>query len=178
MTVPRSLCENETVLGEAMTIEICGRDAAIERVANARERTEIISITSMDEADVAFPPSACVASILRLKFNDLTEAFDDEGMPYGRPLPQQRDFDGLRAFVDALDGERLIVHCWEGASRSAAVAAAVHAYRGGADALMTHARFAPNPRVYALACRELGVTPVCPDFIAIADGDAWRLERG
>ncbi len=160
-----------------MTIEICGRDAAIGRVASARERTSIISITSTDEADVAFPTSACVAVILRLKFNDLTAAFDDEGMPYGRPLPQPSDFDGLRPFVDALDGERLIVHCWEGVSRSAAVAAAIHAYRGGSDRLVTCARFAPNPRVYAMACRALGMTPGRPEYAAVADGDAWRLER-
>lgn len=161
-----------------MTIEICGRDAAIERAAALRERTSIISITSTDEADVAFPPNVRVAEILRLKFNDLTEAFDEEGIPYGRRLPEPSDFDGLRAFVDALEGERLVVHCWEGVSRSAAVAAAVHAYRGGADRLVTHARFAPNPRVYAMACRALGMAPDRPEYAAVMDGDAWRLDRG
>ena len=109
-----------------MIIEICGQETAVSLVADARERTSVISITSTEDGDVAFPANENVAAILRLRFNDLTEAYDEEGIPYGRPLPEQRDFEGLRAFVDALKGDRLIVHCWEGASRSAAVATATH----------------------------------------------------
>ena len=66
---------------------------------------------------------------------------------------------GFMAFVDALDCRRLIVHCWEGVSRSAAVALAVRAYRGGGDALSACGPLRPNPRVHALACRALGIRP-------------------
>ncbi len=142
-----------------MIIEVCGRDAALLRVAEAAAPTAVISITSTDEPPVAFPENQNVTSVLRLRFNDLTAAYDDEGIPYGRPLPEPADFDGLRAFVDALDCQRLIVHCWEGVSRSAAVALAVQAYRGGGDLLNACGRLKPNPRVYALACRALGVRP-------------------
>lgn len=74
-----------------MIIEVCGRDAALLRVAEAGARTAVISITSTDEPDVAFPANENVASILRLRFNDLTAACDDESIPYGRPLPEQAD---------------------------------------------------------------------------------------
>lgn len=146
-----------------MTIEACSRDAAISLVAAAVEKTAVISITSKDEPDVLFPANKAIEEILRLKFNDLTEAYDEEGIPYGRPLPGQKDFLGLRAFVDRIQCSRLIVHCWEGVSRSAAVALAIHQYRSGGDNLKTSERISPNPLVYALACRELGIRPVNTD---------------
>ena len=161
-----------------MIIEICGQQMAVSLVADARERTSVISITSTEDADVAFPANENVVAILRLRFNDLTEAYDGEGIPYGRPLPEQRDFEGLRAFVDALEGDRLIVHCWEGASRSAAVATAIFEARGGVDILKTHGQYRPNPRVYALACRELGIPLRGLNYRAVPDGDgAWRMVK-
>ena len=161
-----------------MIIEICGQETAIGLVAGALERTLVISITSTEDEDVAFPANENVAAILRLRFNDLTEAFDEDGFPYGRPLPEQRDFEGLKAFVDALEGERLIVHCWEGVSRSAAVATAIFEARGGVDHLKTHGRYAPNPRVYALACRELGIPLRGLDYTAVADDTGtWTMVK-
>ena len=80
----------------------------------------------------------------------------------------------MKTFVDVLVGERLIIHCWEGASRSAAVATAIFEARGDVDHLKTHARYAryaPNPRVYALACRELGIPLRGLNYIAVPDGD-------
>ena len=160
-----------------MIIEICGQETAVSLVADARERTSVISITSTEDGDVAFPANENVAAILRLRFNDLTETYDEEGFPYGRPLPEQRDFVGLKTFLDALVGERLIVHCWEGTSRSAAVATAIFEARGGVDHLKTHGRYAPNPRVYALACRELGIPLRGLNYRAVPDGDgAWNIE--
>ena len=161
-----------------MIIEICGQQTAVSLVVDARERTSVISITSTEDEDVAFPANENVAAILRLRFNDLTEACDEEGFPYGRPLPEQRNFEGLKTFVDALVGERLIVHCWEGASRSAAVATAIFEARGGVDHLKIHGRYAPNPRVYALACRELGIPLRGLNYRAVPDGDgAWRMVK-
>lgn len=140
-----------------MIIEVCGRAEAVERVAAAREAISVISITSTDEPAVAFPPNEHLLGVLRLRFNDLTSAWDEEGLPYGRPLPQMEDFDGLSSFVRGLQGQRLIVHCWEGVSRSAAVAMAIYEYRGRQDQLVTQERTSPNPRVYALARRALGM---------------------
>lgn len=140
-----------------MRIEIASRADALALVEAAKVQTAVISITSTDEPDVIFPENPHLEAILRLKCNDLTEEYDEDGIPYGRPLPKPEDFSGLKAFVSGLCCEQLIVHCHEGESRSAAVAAAFYEYRGGTDELRTRQRFSPNPLVYSLACRELGI---------------------
>lgn len=160
-----------------MTIEICSRDAAILLAAGAREETAVVSIASTDEKEAVFPENEHLTALLRLTFNDLTEAYDPEGLPYGRPLPQAEDFAALPGFLQALRCQRLIVHCWEGASRSAAVAAAIYEFRGCKDSLRTHGRFSPNSRVYALACRALDLSPGPLRYRAVPDGGAWTLER-
>ena len=160
-----------------MIIEICSREKAAALADAVREATAVISITSTDEQDVRFPENGNLAAIFRLRINDLTAAFDEEGIPWGRPLPKQEDFTGLRAFLLSLRCRRLIVHCWKGASRSAAVAAAVFEFRDGADRLTTHGRFAPNPLVYALSCRELGISPGGLHYRAVPRGlGVWALE--
>lgn len=142
-----------------MIIEICSQTRAIELVRDIRKKTAVISITSKDEPDVAFPENHYIVSILTLKFNDLAQEYDEEGIPYGRPLPKQEDFTGLKDFVDRIlpSCGSLLIHCWEGTSRSAAVAAAISEYRGGMDTVRIRQRYAPNPLVYTLACRELGI---------------------
>lgn len=142
-----------------MIIEICSQKAAVECLRHTRVKTSVISITSSDEENVTFPDNQNIDEVLRLRFNDLTSEYDDEGFPYGRPLPQQADFAGLKAFVDRLCCDDLIVHCWEGTSRSAAVASAIFQYRGASDTLRTGQSFAPNPLVYSFSCRELGIRP-------------------
>ena len=161
-----------------MIIEICSRKTAIALAAAVRETTSVISVTSTDEPDVPFPENGSLDAVLRLRFNDLTREYDDEGLPYGRPLPMPEDFHGLRAFLDRVRGSRLIVHCWEGASRSAAVAAAVYDFRGKKDILTTHGDFAPNPRVYAFACLELGIRPGDLRYAAVpGENGLRRLEK-
>lgn len=161
-----------------MMIEICGQAAAVRLAREAKDSIALISITATEDAHVDFPQNEHIVAILRLRLNDLTEAFDEEGIPYGRPLPELADLDGLKAFVSALDCDRLIVHCWEGASRSAAVATAVFELRGGVDVLKTHGTYAPNPRVYRLACQELGIPLRGLDHQPVPDGGgAWTLER-
>ena len=59
-----------------MMIEICGQETAVSLVANARERFSVISITATEDGDVAFPANENAVAILRLRFNDLTEAYD------------------------------------------------------------------------------------------------------
>lgn len=142
-----------------MIIDICSQAQAEEYASTAGRRVSVISITSTEEQSVDFRNSPCVDSVLHLKLNDLTEEYDEEGIPYGRPLPEQRDLDGLKAFADKLETERLIIHCWEGVSRSSAVAAGIYEYRGCVDTLRTTQCFVPNRRIYALVCRELGIHP-------------------
>ena len=130
---------------------------AVEYAESAGSETSIISITSKEDMDVVFPANSNVVSVLHMKFNDLTDEYDEEGIPYGRPLPQPEDFAGLKAFVAGLACDTLIVHCWEGKSRSAAVATAIYEFRGRKDNLYIKQDALPNPRVYALARRELGI---------------------
>ena len=138
-----------------MIIEILGQKQAVEYAEHTEVRTSVISIASKGDADVVFPENPNIVSVLHLKFNDLTEEYDEEGMPYGRPLPQQQDLSGLKGFVTGLACDVLLVHCWEGRSRSAAVAEAVWEFRGRRDELHGRRDASPNPRVYMLARREL-----------------------
>ena len=138
-----------------MIIEVCSRSGALKLAAAAQVSTSVISITSTEEDDLEFSGNTNIRSVLHLKFNDLTEEYDEYGMPYGRPLPKQKDFDSLRDFVTALDCDRLIVHCWEGVSRSAAVAQAIYEFRGRTDTVRAEQPGRPNPLVVALARHEL-----------------------
>ena len=140
-----------------MLIEICSLERALKLTAVPGPPTAVISITSKEEKDVDFPDKRCVTGILRLKFNDLWEEYDDEGIPFGRPLPRQEDFKGLKEFVSGLSCGRLIVHCREGISRSAAVAKAILESRKGLDEMRSERPVCPNPLVYTLARRELGI---------------------
>ena len=140
-----------------MIIEICSLEKALKLAAEAGPPTAVISITSKEEKDVPFPDASCVTAVLRLKFNDLFEEYDDEGIPYGRPLPRREDFRELKEFVSGLSCARLIVHCREGISRSAAVAKAVFEYRKGADEMRSEQPVRPNPLILTLARGELGI---------------------
>ena len=140
-----------------MMITVCSQAEAVELVGKIQVRTAVISITSLDEKDVKFPGNPYIQEVLHLKCNDLSEEYDEEGVPYGRPLPKQEDFCGLRNFVTHLSAENLIVHCWEGISRSGAVAKAIYEFRGRIDDIKASRVLSPNPLVYVLACRELGI---------------------
>ena len=144
-----------------MIIEVCSQNSALEEVANipAGELVSVISIVSSDEKDVEFDCTENLCGILHLKFNDLEKEYDEEGIPYGRPLPKSKDLNGLIEFVVRLNCDKLVVHCYEGTSRSAAVASAIWKFRGGSDTILTHQRFAPDRLVYILACKELGIAP-------------------
>lgn len=140
-----------------MIIEVCSQKMAINLAEQTRVKTSIISITSKEAVDVVFPDNPNIQSVLHLKFNDLTDEYDEEGIPYGCPLPQPEDFAGLKGFVINLTCDLLIVHCWEGKSRSAAVATAIYEFRGRKDNLYIKQDALLNPRVYVLARRELGI---------------------
>jgi len=140
-----------------MIIQVCSQAEALDLAAEAHEKTAVISITSTDDEDLSFPDNPCVEAVLHLKFNDLVSEYDEEGFPYGRPLPRLEDFILFRDFVIHLTCDRLIIHCWEGASRSAAVAQAIYAFRGSRDQLLPGPQFTPNPLVYSLVCQALGL---------------------
>ena len=140
-----------------MIIEICSRKRAVELAGQTRVKTSIISIVSREDEDVVFPDNPNILSVLHLIFNDLTDEYDEEGIPYGRPLPKPEDFSGLKEYAAGLACDLLIVHCWEGKTRSAAVAKAVCRFMGLSCDLCSKEELSLNPLVYALACRELGI---------------------
>ena len=142
-----------------MVIQVCSQKEALSLASEVSEKTAIISIVSAGDEDLSFPANPAVEAILHLKFNDLVTEVDEDGFPYGRPLPQLSDFSGLKDFVDNLTCDRLIVHCWEGASRSAAVAQAICDARGRREAFQPGPVFRPNPLVYSLACQALEIMP-------------------
>ncbi|MBQ6611564.1 MAG: hypothetical protein IJH70_14140 [Oscillospiraceae bacterium] len=138
-----------------MRIAVCSQAEALRLAEEVTEKTAIISITSKGDENVAFPKNPNILAVLHLKFNDLIVEYDEEGIPYGRELPQQEDLVGLKEFVTGLSCEQLIVHCWEGVSRSAAVAKAVYEFLGNKGILSSPQGLSPNPLVYKLVCREL-----------------------
>ena len=155
-----------------MNIEICRKDTALALAGETDISTSVISISSPEEADPEFPDNPKLISVLFLHFNDLFREYDEEGFPYGRPLPKREDFRGLKEFVSSLSCERLLIHCFEGTSRSAAVAAAVYAFRGYTDDLLSRQPFAPNPLVYSLVCEELGI-PERSLHVSLQDEDGF-----
>lgn len=99
-----------------MIIEVCSQNRALEEVTNIQtgELVSVISIVSSDEKDVEFDCKENLCGVLHLKFNDLEKEYDEEGIPYGRPLPKSKDLNGLKEFVVQLSCDRLVVHCYVG----------------------------------------------------------------
>ena len=84
-----------------MIIEVCSQNRALKEVTNIQtgELVSVISIVSSDEKDVKFDCKENLCGVLHLKFNDLEKEYDEEGIPYGRPLPKSKDLNGLKELV-------------------------------------------------------------------------------
>lgn len=134
-----------------MKILILSEMAAIKYAKTTKVSTSIISITSTLEDDVVFEYNKNIKNIFRMKFNDVL----DDNSDFAHP--KQSDFNGLKNFIDNLDCELLIVHCFAGVSRSAAVAAAIFKYFKSNINLFEHKDYEPNVLVYNLACKELNI---------------------
>lgn len=88
-----------------------------------------------------------VPRVLRLCFDDAVDR------SYWQNLITREQAEAVRDFVRALSDEveLLIVHCTEGVSRSAAVAAAILEAHGADAGWIWHdSRYRPNPLVYRL----------------------------
>ena len=90
--------------------------------------------------------------------------FDDVGAPITPNSPHEKDFVGLRHFVEEVrDFFCITIHCWQGLSRSAGVALAICEYLGwmvdGSEGEfyddLVNRDFIPNMWVYRLADHEL-----------------------
>ena len=119
--------------------------------------TAIISIVGLNDKYVIFADNPNIKAIFRMKFNDLDLG---EGRFTEFQEAVEEDFEGLKEFVDSLHDlnvEQLIIHCYGGISRSAAVGAAVNEYLGLNENIWNNKIFFPNLHVYKLACNELGM---------------------
>ena len=132
-----------------MKILVMSEMAAVEYVKNTKEYISIISITSTLEDDVIFEHNRTVKGIFRMKFNDVLSTDD------GFDAPKQSDFNGLKKFIDNLNCNILVIHCFAGVSRSSAVAAAVMDYLKIEHDLFNNNEYEPNTLVYKLAKKEL-----------------------
>lgn len=98
--------------------------------------------------------------VMRLCFDDATDT------DFWQNLITEEQAVAVRDFVLAVRGqvELLIVHCTEGVSRSAAVAAAILAGCGEDDsAFWTDGRYRPNPLVYRTVRAAFARNPLPPE---------------
>ena len=137
-----------------MEVLILSELQAIDKVKNLTVPTSVISITCPLDDLVIFEENNYLKDIFRLQFNDMEVPFKDFD------IPRQNDFDGLKDFVDNLNCELLIIHCYAGVSRSAGVAGAVCQYLGIDKNIFDSKNYDPNLLVYKLACNELGIKPI------------------
>lgn len=136
-----------------MEVLILSEMEAIEYAKNLNVPTSIVSITCPLDDKVTFINSKNLKSVFHMQFNDIVVKngdFDE---------PKQEDFKGLKKFIDSLNCELLIVHCFAGVSRSAATAAAITQYLGIEMEIFNSDDYDPNPLVYKLACKELEIKP-------------------
>lgn len=136
-----------------MEILILSEMAAIEYVKRLSVPTSVVSITCPLDDKVTFTRSKNLKNIFHMQFNDIVVKNGDFD------CPKQADFKGLKKFIDELDCELLIVHCFAGVSRSAATAAAIAQYLGIEMEIFNSDDYDPNPLVYKLACEELDIKP-------------------
>ena len=102
-----------------MKVLVLSELQAIETVKHLNVSTSIISITCPLDDFVEFEKNSFLRDVFRMQFNDIEVCFKDFD------IPKQNDFDGLKDFIDNLNCELLIIHCYAGVSRSAGVAGAV-----------------------------------------------------
>ena len=98
------------------------------------------------------------AKRLQMLQHSLLLHFDDVNRPMKGAFTEA-DGEKIRAFVEGLEGiGRLYVCCDRGESRSAAMAAAITRFFGQNEwVIWDDPRYHPNPMVYQLTCRALGL---------------------
>lgn len=137
-----------------MELLILSEMQAIDYATKLTVPTSIVSITCPLDDKVVFKHNGKLKNVFHMQFNDIVVKNGDFD------CPQQEDFAGLKNFIDKLDCELLIVHCFAGVSRSAATAAAIAQYLGIEKEIFDNEDYDPNPLVYKLACKELNIEPV------------------
>ena len=147
-----------------MFLDIVSEYTAVHDSQFYDKNTAIISITQPNSDDVVFAENPFIKCIFRMKFYDLDIG---EGKVSNLPEVTEKDFKGLKEFVDNLESEKieqLIVHCAAGISRSAGVGAAINEYLHLGKKIWDNRIYFPNMLVYKLACKELGILKTQEDY--------------
>ncbi len=129
-----------------MDIVIMNRtNARKESFKRNRPDTAIISITDHRLSFNTFANARWIKSVLKLKFDDVTE----DGA-FGFCITDE-DAAAIRTFIKSVEDkvQRLIVHCEAGVSRSAGVAAAItKALHGDDMPIFNSTQYCPNMTCY------------------------------
>ncbi len=111
----------------------------------------IISIRNPDDDDVRFCENREIKDILHLKF------YDSEEDLLGSMTAE--DAERIAAFVRKWESrvESVVIHCFEGVSRSAGICAALMKHMNGSDKEIWDDKisYRPNKRCYGLMCAAL-----------------------
>ncbi len=111
----------------------------------------IISIRNPDDADIVFANNPQIKAVLHMKFYDSIEEL------YGSI--KMSDAEIIATFVNKWRDsiEEIVIHCYEGVSRSAGVCAALMKYLNGDDSEIWSDKihYRPNTRCYEFVLKAL-----------------------
>lgn len=126
-------------------ILILSKEEAL-RTVPGMKRAAVVSIVDKQEDNPDWKKAGVPS--FNMRFNDTENRLSD--MSAG-----EKDFSGLKHFLDSTDADTLVVHCFAGISRSAGAAAAIAEYLGIRMRIWTDRRYDPNVLVYELVKKSL-----------------------
>jgi predicted protein tyrosine phosphatase len=140
---------------ETMTMRILSEQEARHLLLKEPGVWNVISIYAPGFDKMGPELESCCADLQKLAFHD---SWTQRDRDKGDTLPEERHI--RKAIEFAADKDKLLVHCWAGVSRSAAVAFIVACSRGIAPAealekLLDPMIHAPNPLVVELGAEVL-----------------------
>lgn len=113
------------------------------------EKIALISIQDYDTKDMPFSykVGGPLKAVLQLNYADIDTASTDSD----KKLFSDTDAESIKRFINSIkdfDIEKLIIHCYMGQSRSAAVAGALSFIYNGDDSKFFKEPYCPNRHVY------------------------------
>ena len=147
-------------------IEVHDHMSAFAVIYETDGKYAVISIREdpIDKCSVVYKPGKNVVAALNIYFNDI------DAEQEGQKLFDELDALTIWNFVDSINEDKqintLIIHCWGGVSRSAAVAAAIEEYfNKNGNYYFNSDKYHPNMHVYKTMLSVKNMWP---------DGSAFR----
>lgn len=125
---------------------------AYDNTSNNDEKYAIVSIQEAPYEDMAitYKEGKNCKGVLNLWFSDISR-IEDQKMDESIKLMTEEDAFRIKDFIDSIwdmELDRLIIHCYGGVSRSAAVAAAISKIKMNDDSEYFNGNYIPNMFVY------------------------------